>query len=284
MRKSFGEGSPGGWLPESKPAEKYEIPFLWGSLHVSEQADKAYGLVPLTTKSLESDTNSLFGDIKDSGLHTDIWLVGPDEMGPPPIQAPEEAFFIGCAVSRPTKKGVELWCSYGGTDDDLARFIREQMEYEGHEIPHDAPPDFIGQEVHHAISHRLADGVVQNLQVPVRHVLKNSADKHAFRQAKKSFLAGFGSAAWIDGFELLANGRIDTIGEVSGIGFAALGSTVAYLGLRKYIAINEGMNSHIDYLASRYIQEIGYDIHRTYCRHHFDSQAEGMFDIPPETE
>lgn len=266
---------------EFKTREKYELPFIWGSLHVTEQADAAYGLVPLTTQSLESEANRLSG-IEAKNFRTDIWLVGPKELEYLPPSYPDSPIFSGRSETQTSDKGIEVICGFAKDDEEITQFVLELTESDGMELPEDAPPDLLTQGAHQMIAHGIVDIVATNVAFATQHLLENDTGNTVLSRARKDFLIGLGGGTYMSVSQLVMQGHVDTFGEVASGGLVVGGAMFAYHGLRQYIHNMAAIRRMIDEKSNQFGMIVASDIHRTYCTKHFDSQAKEMFGPMPE--
>ena len=274
MRSRFGEEPLQTQTPEFKAHTEYELPFAWGSLHVTEQAHKAYGLAPLTTASLENESGVSMPNLPDFRTH--IWLVAPDEL-PFTIEAfPGLPLTMGAAMTEVTPSGIEVICGFDKTATEIADGFTRAMEADDVEPPEDQRPDELEQQTHQLLAHNFARLAGRNVAPYAHQLLEAAADKVVLTKAKNDFFIGLGGAAFINAYELAFTGRVDVASELTGTGMVAVGSAIAYRGIKKYFKGREAVKVFVANTSVQYAQMVAEDIHRTYCARYFDHQLQGM--------
>lgn len=281
MKKAFGAARSEIFAPEIKSREKYELTFPWGSLHVTDHADAAYRLVPLTTQSLESETNRL-STVGVPDFRTDIWLAGPQELDylqPLHLGLPS---IHGRGEFRPTDRGIEVIHGYDKDDKDLIAYFQEQVESGEMELPDDAPPDFLAQYAHQMLTHSFATMIAGFVEPMVQRHLEKDINNMVMSQARKNFLIGLGGGTFISVEQLALYGHVDAFGETMSGALVVGGAMIAYRGVKKYLQQMSTIRQIIAASASQYAQTVAYDINRTYSAEHFNYQAREMFGPTPE--
>lgn len=261
---------------ENKVRVKYELTFPWGSLHVTQEADAAYGLVPLTTQSLEDGANRRGGSYTPD-FRTDIWLVGPQELEHSALSNAGSPMFHGNDGLDITDRGIKLVCSYGKCDKELVEYYQGQIELDEMELPDDAPPDYLDQYAHQVIVSAFTALAAELATLAVQHLRQKDINNMVMSRARNNFLIGLGGGTFISAEQLIIYGHVNTFAEVSSSALVASGAIIAYRGIKKYFqrmtdirnAIAEGANYHAEVVA--------YDLNRTYSVSHFNHQVEEMF-------
>lgn len=255
---------------------------MWGSLHVTEQADTAYGLVPLTTLTLEESEANRLSMVKPPGFRTDIWLVGPEEFEHPLIPFPGTPIVSGASRTEQTDKGLEVTCSFEQRDVQIIHQFQDRIESGEAELPEDPSPHLLSQEAHRMVADALVNMVAKNVTAAAQHFLENDVSNMVLSRARKNFQIGLGGAAFVLAAELIVQGRVDTLGEVSISSLVVGSAMVAYHGIKKYLENLGEIRHGSSVIAEQYAQVVAYDIYRTYSASHFNQQAEEMFGPTPE--
>jgi hypothetical protein len=290
MRRPFTERQPAAASAEFSQYEKYALPFTWGALHVTEQADAAYGLLPLTAKSSDGGSERFVGApdwIDGIAIRTDIWLVSPTEAQGEPRQPFPGAYVFYTDVRAsvgPSSPSLELICNFDTTDTDVIENASNKAEAAGIELSDDAPPDVMAQTVHQAMVHVIATALEGKIALGLSQLLEDYGGKSVMSRSRKDFLIGLGGAAYLAVLESLIDGRIDDFGEAASGGLVVVGALLAHHRLRAYFENLRLQRQSIRVFSQLYASFAAKDIHQAFSTEHFNQQAERQFGPMSEDE
>ncbi len=265
------------------PAEKYSVPFSWGSVHVSEQADEAYKLHPLITKSMTAHEVGSF-DHAEYLPDIDIWIVGPDELGEwsmPPGFEGAISLRSGCRFSN---DGIEMIMTVNKNEEQIMDILSKGINEGLDEITDEDPPDIIAQNAHQHIAHSLVGIVTRELPRSAATFMEGEAARSAVRGERKTLIQGFLSAAFISSYDYIIDGRLNVFSEMTSGALLAGSGVLAYRGLRDYIKMSGEIRTALRYASVIYSQFVAEDLHKLFCSRSFDHSLEGMMDSDSNRE
>lgn len=273
-----GERSAANTAAEFKSSERYSLPFVWGRIHVTEEAEQAYGLAPLTTSAIEEENNKKIGEL-DENIKTDIWIVGPSEI-PGGFHAVGDGVPVA-AKGKITPEGIDVVCAFAASEKEIVDHIEELADTDSWNIDEDAPPDILSQEVHSLYADTLSGVLIPNMMPTVHAKLQEASGAMAITGAKRSLRIGLFGAAYINAANLIITGEVDKFTELTSGASLAAGGYFAYRGLKKYIQ-RPGTTNMLMVMAGGYTEMVANDVHRTFCPRHFNQQMQDLFESDPD--
>lgn len=271
---------------------KYRLSFEWGAVHVSEKADKAYGLVPLTAdviRDAEDDTH-----VENAwGMRTDVYLLSPEEfnqdISKTKIVSRPYRTASGVGATIFANDGIKLFLALHdgqeGTESRLLNDLESYVNYyylcedmEDAQTPDDIPiKGSDEQEITQLLVHDFCDLVDEATRESITEYFRAERSKFAAaRLARLGSKALIGAGIAIGTVGTLHNG-IEMIIPDAAIVYAAVQSQLAYAYIKKHMRQANSLEFELKNTASNYGNVVGYDIHQAYCATHFNMKAEKKF-------
>lgn len=279
-------------LPEANLPVEYSIPFDWGNLYVTEAAHKAYGMVPLSPETVDgkppTSTNSA------ATPRVDVILVGPEEY-----EHDDQSALVATKIYS---GGVGMVIGFPAAQDEISKHLGASLGEKLAKMEEELPTEVMEEIKEHSIiptaediendlpqmlAHQLA-GVAE---VPLAEGLETWFGKQGIdREYRKIVALGIGAivAAGVEVTPGLAshNHLVNPI-QIAFAGVLALVYlNLARTKLKTHIE-NGPLNQRIAKLTARNKAfMISYDLHNSFCRNHFDRNAETMLngDDPTDSE
>lgn len=280
----FDENRP---IPETQVPIKHTLPFEWGSLRVSEAADMAYELVPLTA-------NFIKGSGKEVGqseiLAINIWLLAPEEV-------PEEQW----AELRPFGDLTETWTttSIDGKRIDIAiahsknrasisdvgisdmeELFAQASEATGidledllnsiedeHGFNHE---DLVRRMVPTLITHATVAAIQVETELAVAKHIKNEMDNVVINKVSLRGAVALGGAGVVLAPDIINGEGVSTPSVVIS---GTLAGALLWLGrrdLKNFLWNRPVFDKSAERIAETRGFMVGQSVHEAYCPNHFD--------------
>jgi hypothetical protein len=265
----------------------HHIPFEWGTFQVSEAANAAYGLVPLSPNQERGPFDTSQQE-KKAVPSTNIYLLGPDEM--------LVNFGLGIITSQPSfdEKGVSIHVSLSNTLDGMREKVEgfldgaeaEDVEGSGLEEIYEAVQDFIVDDDSTRVEAALRQSLIHLLLLPIGNTtvqatkdwLRSDLNRSAYKLMRNAAKATLGIPAAVGTMELVTYGKIDPV-QAAGIGAIILYGAVRVGSETKKYLKNEGVReAMLELPAAQYTDSVLNDIHEAYCSAHFDRQTSTLLE------
>jgi hypothetical protein len=268
---------------------KYGVPYEWGALHVTADADEAYGFVPLVAGVIKGGGIDMEQAPK-AAIRTDIYLMSPREFIDQADNGllPSAPFIgdIGYGAAGMHKGGLELRVALAERTEEVERLsldaIASHAKEIGSEIDDMRTADDI--PVVEAISQDASQFLVHGLTSLITNITRESAiefmtadrNKKALREVTHIGGLGLAGAGLVLGANGILNGEVDAVSASTAMMFVGFYSNSARRFIKRHLAESNLYRHGIDNTASAYADTVAEDIHTTYCTAHFDQQAEEM--------
>lgn len=273
---------------------KYELPFHWGTVRVSEAADIAYNLQPIDGVSLKNYSEIPLSryEAKESP-RVNVWILAAGE-----VVVPEDSSLLELATdniqeadtpdiklpfigSRKNRKGLDVIASF--PNSALTREATlQQLQQQG----------ITAEDMHEEIGLQALDGMTteeamdmsisQAFIHEVVHFIENTLplqvedhyrEKHAKRQIR-----GITSLGIIGTFGAGYTAATGSPGVFTGIATGAYGAIATYMQrdiLRKHLLKSASVERGMAFSAEAYTARIAAELHSAYCRGYFLSGFQG---------
>jgi len=274
--------NPEGGFAEVKRPIEYSIPFEWGTFQVTEKAHRNYGLIPLIP------TNGPLAEAPsapDLPFTTTVTLIAGEELEGNDI--PSGAFG---AASQIRKKSIDTILVVGGNIDSLINTMINNSSViisnlSGEEAePNDifteegiSLPDVIRQDFPQVIAHSIVKEAINPLSDSVHQWLSMEANKKSLRSVTALGATGLIGGGVLAGAFVALNGS--HAGAESVIIPLAYTSTYLFAArerLKRHL-FSTTARGELAELAHLQALEVVNDIHKAYCRKHFDDKANDFF-------
>jgi hypothetical protein len=267
---------------------KYTVPFEWGRLRVTESANEAYGLVPLTPSFIKGDTEISPSIEMGSLPPTNVLLVGPSEVSKENL--PSDAFNARAEL-RLTKQGIDVILGFANDketmakqgemilsqvvqmtdidEDNLSKILNEDGISLSEAFEHSVPQQF---------AHVIPAIVKNRVEVASADWMRASSDTRLIKSATRSGIASLGIAA------LMLSPEIETGEPISALRASVAGGLLigTFAGARSSIKSRLRMRreneQYVNFLADFHSTRVAEAIHLTYCTNHFDRENEKRFE------
>ncbi len=251
------------------PEIEYSIPYNWGHLHMTERAHQAYKVIPLTPV-IEGGSDE-YNNI-DGSPSIDITVRVPEEEFTEPVRP---------IVNRRQKSlvtSVTPGLDSKTVEASTERALMDLIDIFGSDIPEgeiEKISSQIKQDTPQKIGHLITELSMVQTQREFAEHLQAEADKRSVRQSRAVGAIGVAGGAMILSLTSLLGGEgaspesIAIATGYSGYGVYKMGRlSKDYLKNRQLIKQGNGLASSI------VAEVVGEDIHRSFCRRHFDSEFE----------
>ena len=260
---------------------QYSLPFEWGSFHVSETAHNLYGLVPLLANPVEG-YKPQSGDRPST---SQIFLVAPGEMRTPELRPTED-------YVRPVihKSGVDFVLSQGHLNAERmgeqvsASLLRamplimgiDPEDFQANIEEIGITPDFLEslEDIQpQRIIHELTYYLSQEATSPVEAWLRTENAADFYKRLRWHSALYFGAAAVGTTVSTIPNHlTVTPFGATLGVGYVLLGANNARQTIKQRLK-NENFREQLVRLNAKLITaQTADDIHRAYCRYHFNDE------------
>lgn len=269
---------------------KYTVPFEWGALHVSEAADRAYDLVPLT-----ANTRDGYVAADTSGKAASrVFIVGPGEMDIPPVEGTN--LYVTSGVYG---KAVQVVAMLGKTSQSRISDVQQitleaaqqatlldddelQMAIDNGNIELPSVEDTAN-----TISQVVLHNLVRTLEQPATNAWMSllRAERAERQYAKIRNLSAFTlllSAGMVAGFTAANHGSTPPYAlAMTGL-YLTIGIGGTLVQLRQDATQTNVSALSQARLANAIANGMREDIHKTYCASHFATEhAENDFPLEP---
>lgn len=269
------------WPTNAELAEKYCLPFSWGALHVSEQADHAYGLLPLAT---DHPQEPRLQPGRSLHFRADVWLLGPSEIDSS-IEAahyPQTGDISLFTSPILSPDGIDLVCRFDKSDQELIERLQQKLDCGEAELEEDAPPDVLAQIIHQNMAHALSDSLNSISPAVIGSSLEGQINSIVMSGVKRSLLNGLGPGVLVPAVDLAIEGGVNPFIESVSGGYIIMGGLLAYQAIKKYFRHAAEIRLGTEGLSQLFGSEIAEDIHRTYCASHFNDEMRQNLGNMPE--
>ena len=269
---------------EFKSKERYQLPYSWGTLHVTHQADEAYGLRPLNTDPETLGQPMPHGDVINH-IRTNIWLVGPDELAdwPYDLELEDDASSISVRVeSFLVEDGIGVVAGFGKAHKETVQAFASDVEAGIIEMGDDERPDALDQKVRIRMLHLLVHDINEAVSRASVDYLNKVANNSVFKSAKRDLVTGVGGAAVISSIGYTAEGRINPVIAGLSIFLLSVNGIKLYRDLKKYIEKTDQRRRVEGFFSVNYGSAVAGELHRTYCPDYFDHQIQQLLDQTPD--
>ncbi len=269
---------------------KYGIPYAWGALHVTSQAEEAYGFVPLTANAINGDGIDITKQ-PETGIRTDIYLMGLQEFTEHNNFAFALSNFemndIGVSAASIGTDKIELRLALSRHADDLRESILDDISRIAHDLgsdiddvmDHNNMPisESIGQSSSQILMHGLCAFTARKVHESAVELANAQLDKKALRRMTAlggAGLAGAGTLLTMNG--LINHGNIDVLSASLAMSYVGAYAYNARRTIKQHLASASVRQPIIEDNAERYAIMVADDVHATFCSSHFDNNAEQM--------
>ncbi len=269
---------------------KYAVPYIWGALQVTEQADERYGFVPLSEGVLREGIALKMKNPINTDVRTDIYLLSPQELaehaitrGVPPVSK----LGTGSFATTFYNDGIEVRIALDQNPDDMRDIILDDLsmiiKQFGVDIEEVRTADDIsiietmGQGASQFLVHSFCDYTAEVVRDSAIEFFKIKNNKKLLGITTKLGAIGVGSAGILLGISGIESGEVSSFTAGSAVAYTAITTMLARHGLKRHL---KNVNRYDDMLANSaiiYGHLVAGDLHETYCIEHFDTQAEAMF-------
>lgn len=243
---------------------KYAVPFPWGALHMTAQADQEYGFVPLTPHVLKGEAAAQVGEAPLAAeKRTDVYFMNPTEFTEQldtTIEWPEgDELATLAARSRAHSSGYEIYVAAAKNAEHERELLEEVSE----------------MELRQHLVHQFCDAATHSM----RGVLvQESSDR--IRQRIYTKIKRLGTAG-IAGGGLITLGGIgaEIVTDKGGLGVLLAGltyTTINFLAAAKtalhYLKDEPEIRQILHKSAEERALMVTNDIHDVYCSHGFNQR------------
>ncbi|HVX58242.1 MAG TPA: hypothetical protein VG964_00725 [Candidatus Saccharimonadales bacterium] len=256
---------------------KYELGYSWGMLHVTPSADRAYGLVPLTTPDL-SEVEERDDDGSTVAFPTHVWVVGPDELQERSVALNAThtnghgvTIRAGAnVVSDEKTNNINIYCGFPITDKEIEKALTDFAEDAGIEVDDDGNPDYMIEQAHMLLAHAISPILNVKLATDCPDILHSTSNAIAMEEAKITLASGMAGTLMV-AMALDASG-LDS--ELMAAAPTAIGATFALRRIRKHFAQAAELRKEIAERSALHAFRVSEDFHTTFCPYHFDEQLQ----------
>jgi hypothetical protein len=277
-------------VADALPAIKYNVPFEWGTLHVSEEAAEAYGLVPLTPDAVEPAAEPGLPKQLTDLPPTDILIAGPTEILERSSDVPMQSgkWLGGVLLSNVAKQGSMMTLGFLHDTDDLRKNVLDDAtEHFGIDREHLA--ELVSDEglslesvVEHDVPQIFAHAIAQTLFEASAHLKVAQLEQQSSRRLKRVLVTSGAIAVAGTGVMLGIDTLVDNFSPLS---MSVVGIYAGVQGMlirtrykrQKLISMFDKQIARLT--GAMYGHQISSDVHAAFCRKLFDAKLE-----PPETD
>lgn len=269
---------------------KYRVPYEWGALHISEEADESYGFVPLTA-GVVSGAEDITHTENAFGLRTDIYLLSPEEFKLDIAEARiasrpyRTAPGVGATIFDKDRIKIilALHSSKQDVESRLLGNIESYVNYFGGEIEDvrtedDIPiKESIGHDTTQFLVHSFCSLAAESTKVSMTEYLRAERNKLAVARFAKLGSRGLIGAGVAFSAAGAIHSGVEMIIPSAAVTYTAVQSWATYEFIKRHMRQANAIESQFKVVTRDYADMLSLDIHKTYCTTHFDMQAEKKF-------
>lgn len=256
-------------LQLNTPEIAYTIPYEWGQLHMTEAADDAYGITPLTTVVDGGSDEYRHLDYNPS---IDLTIVSPEETDVEPIRP----------TTTKNQKSLAGVVNLGIASDEFIEAnetgLAQLIEQTGMPIPEDEIEKVtasLHQDTPQMLAHLMADLSQAEVETLLSGHILGEQDAILNR-----YIKAIGTLGVVGGIGIVAPAAILNGGSINPVSFLMGMSYTGYHISRIQKRVQQNLEDRtksqkkaetLARLAGLFVSS---DIHRSYCRSHFDRQFE----------
>lgn len=238
---------------------KYSIPYAWGTLRVTNEADATYGLIPLTPEAVAGDiVTRKADDYRSSRL--EIRLAGPQELNQLGDMVGVSQWAGGVVMAKVDDEALKLTIGFVVGAEELAAPLIESSHID------DAGNDVVPQILAHELAREIGTATASNITASENEKL-NRRLRRQVRRSGRIAIASTGTIVALDA----------TIGDISPFTMALLGTAiisqaVVYSRIRRRAKVIEADMRPAHFITGLRLGAIAArDVHASYCRNVFDA-------------
>ena len=247
-------------IPESPDQSiKYTIPYEWGVLRVTNEADAAYGLIPLTPQATAGDV------IADNTANrqtsrVEIRLAGPQELEQQVDSVDDVRHWAGGVIlAKIDDKSLNLTIGFVASTDEIVASFEDSSAIE---------------EVKDTVPYILVHELTQEIEVATASLMTIIEDQKSNRRLRRQVWTSGGIA--VAATTALATFDF-TIGEISPTSAALFGTTVVSQAAIFHNTRRRANNLAADLTRAHFLAGLtlgataARDVHDSYCRNVFNA-------------
>lgn len=246
--------------PEQQFSIEHQVPYIWGNLYITEEAQAAYGFTPLT---VGNDTYD-----KTSSYRIDVAVVAPTELEKPanPVESDRDSvtFQSGWHFHD---HGIEVVTGFTKTAEQLGQDMLEKTDEETE------------SRASQALAHTMCDGLSSQLPKYIADWREVTTNKEFYRRVKQSgrgALAG-AAVASIPGIILGLEGTVSYPNLVLPLVLIAGEAAISRRALGNFIKREYARRNSSTTIAAIQADTVVNDIHRSLCRDQFNREMHRRF-------